>query len=79
MRTFTDLYEYRFVLSTLVSKNLKVLYRNMSLGLLWSLLNPLVMVITLSLVWNIMFKHPNPNFTSLVVVTLIPYNFSQWA
>ena len=75
MQTFTDLYRYRFVLNTLISKNLKVLYRNMSLGLLWSLLNPLVMVVTLSLVWTFMFPSADETITAKIIVALIPYNF----
>jgi len=74
VQTFTDLYRYRFVLSNLVSKNVKVLYRNMALGFLWSLLQPLVMVITLSLVWRF-FMGDDGSFAAKVVVVLIPYNF----
>ncbi|MDP6423972.1 MAG: hypothetical protein QGG14_04475 [Planctomycetota bacterium] len=58
MQTFTDLYRYRFVLSNLVGKNLKVMYRSMSLGMLWTLLNPIVMMGTLTVVWVVVFKAP---------------------
>jgi ABC-type polysaccharide/polyol phosphate export permease len=78
MQTFTDLYKFRFVLTNLVSKNLKVLYRNMALGLLWSLLNPLVMIVTLSFVWTYMFSIDDKSFTASVIVTLIPYNFTAY-
>lgn len=74
MQTFTDLYRWRFVLSNLVSKNVKVMYRNMALGFLWSLLQPLVMVVTLSLVWRF-FMGDDGSFAAKVVVVLIPYNF----
>jgi lipopolysaccharide transport system permease protein len=74
VQTFTDLYKFRFVLTSLVSKNLKVLYRNAALGLLWSLLNPLVMIVTLSVVWKYMFN-ADENFTAMVLVALVPYNF----
>ena len=77
MQTFTDIYKYRFVLSTLVEKNLKIMYRSMSLGLLWALLNPLVMVTTLSVVWTQFMPVP-PGFTGMVIVALIPYNFCNY-
>ncbi len=61
-------------MTSLVSKNLKVLYRNAALGLLWSLQNPLVMIVTLSVVWKYMFN-ADENFTAMVLVALVPYNF----
>ena len=73
MQTFADLYRYRFVLSNLVAKNLKVLYRNMALGFLWSLLNPLVLVVVLTVVW-VLFFGQTIDFALKVLVTLIPYN-----
>ena len=74
MQTFTDLYKYRFVLTNLVSKELKAQYRNMSLGFLWALLNPLVLIVVLSVAWTVFLDVPK-SFPSLVIVALIPYNF----
>src|SRR5690606_14517121 len=70
VQTFTDLYRYRFVLSNLVGRNLKVLYRSMSLGMLWTLLNPLVMVTTLTVVWVVVFGN-SLSFAAMVIVALI--------
>ena len=74
MQTFTDVYRYRFVLGNLVAKNLKAQYRNMSLGFLWSLLNPLILATVLSVVWVVFFGAQRW-FPSFILVTLIPYNF----
>lgn len=77
VQTFTDLYRYRFILSNLVGKNLKVMYRSMSLGMLWTLLNPLVMITTLTVVWVLVFGSPL-SFAAKCIVALIPYNFTVY-
>lgn len=73
MQTFTDIYRHRFILENLVSKNLKVLYRNMALGVLWSVVNPLILVLVLTVVWVVFFDQPT-SFALSVLVTLVPYN-----
>ncbi len=77
MQTFTDTYRHRFILNNLVAKNLKILYRNMALGLLWAVLNPLVMITVLTVVWRV-FVPGQPSFASFVMVAYVPYVFFQY-
>lgn len=70
-----NLYRYRFALWNLILKDFRVRYRNMSLGFLWSLLNPLVMLGVMVIVFS--YIHPSRHavhFPIFLLLGMVTYN-----
>ncbi len=64
-----------FVLSSLVSKDFKLKYRRSVLGVLWSILNPLLMMIVLSAVFSFVFRGDIENFPLYLILGTTLFNF----
>jgi lipopolysaccharide transport system permease protein len=74
-----DLWNYRELIRNLVVRDLKVRYRNSAFGFAWSLLNPLLMMVVLTIVFSLAVERASPveNFPAFLVTGLIPWNFTN--
>jgi len=72
------LIRYRELIRNLVIRDLKVRYKNSVLGILWSLMNPLLMMIVFTVVFTVMapLKLASvQSFPVFVLCALLPWNF----
>lgn len=63
LRLAQTLFRYRSLLITLTSRELKARYRGSVLGYLWSLVNPLLLLVVYAFVFTTIFQPRDPNVT----------------
>ena len=68
-----------FVLEMLVSKDFKLKYRRSVLGVLWSVLNPLLMMVVLSAVFSFIFRFKIENFPLYLILGTITFDMMAHA
>lgn len=75
MNIFKNLYKYRELLKTSISKEVRGKYKNSILGVLWSFLNPLLQIAVYALVFPLIVKSNETNYTVFICCGLIPWTF----
>ena len=61
-RVLAHFVQYRPLISELVGRDLKVKYRRSFLGYVWSILNPLLMMVVQTVIFSYMFRSDIPNY-----------------
>jgi homopolymeric O-antigen transport system permease protein len=69
------LFAYRELIRNLVTKDLKLKYRDSVLGFLWSLANPLLLILVYSFVFGHILRGGPANFAYFLMVGILPWNF----
>lgn len=71
----TELDKNRFILKQLVTKDFKRKYRRSALGIAWSVLNPLMMMIVMSVVFSFVFRADIENYPLYLILGNITFSF----
>lgn len=75
LNVFKELYNYRELLKTNIKKEIRGKYKGSWLGILWTFLNPLLMLAVYAFVFPYILRVEVENYTIFMIVALIPWNF----
>lgn len=73
--TLAGLYRYRELLRNLVTKDLKLKYRGSVLGFLWSLGNPLMLIVVYTLAFRYILGIGDDRFVLLLLIGVLAWTF----
>lgn len=71
----SDTLKYRDLIRNLVVRDLKVRYRGSVLGFIWSLLNPLLMMLIFWFVFSKLLANTTPHFPLFLLTALLPWTW----
>ncbi len=70
-----ELWRYRELVRNLVLRDLKARYKNSILGFVWSLLNPVLMMLVFTVVFTVMLPTNIPKFPVFILCGILPWNW----
>ncbi|MCX7800561.1 MAG: ABC transporter permease [Fimbriimonadales bacterium] len=74
-----ELWRFRELLWTMVEREIRIRYKNSVGGFLWSLINPLVTVLVMTVVFKYLVGNQTENFAAYILAAYLPYMFFQFA
>ncbi|HXH61772.1 MAG TPA: ABC transporter permease [Fimbriimonadaceae bacterium] len=72
-----ELWRFRELLWAMVERELRIRYKNSLLGFFWSLLNPLVTVLVITVVFKFFLQNGTNNYSAYVLAAYLPFMFFQ--
>lgn len=75
MRYINEYKKYKFLLHQLVARDFKSKYKRSILGVLWSLLNPLLLMTVQYIVFSALFRFDIPNYQLYLLIGIVMFNF----
>src|SRR5581483_456518 len=72
---FKELVRYRDFLMQLIVRNIKTRYKRSVLGLLWTMLNPLLMMTVLTFAFSSIFRFTLEHYAAYALAGLLLWNF----
>ncbi len=72
-----ELWRYRELVRNLIERDLKVRYKNSVLGIAWSWINPLLMMLVFTVVFTVINRAPPniPHYPVFILSGILPWNF----
>lgn len=74
-----ELWRFRELLVAMVERELRIRYKNSVLGFLWSLVNPLITVVVMTVVFKFIMKNETPNYSAYILAAYLPFLFVNMA
>ena len=71
--------KYRFLLQELVMRDIKLKYRRSVLGILWSMLNPLLTMAVITIAFSQLFRFDVPNYHLYILSGIVIFSFHSEA
>ncbi|MEA4888136.1 MAG: ABC transporter permease [Clostridiaceae bacterium] len=75
MKYIANFLKYKYLLHELVSRDIKTKYRRSVLGLLWTVLNPMLMMLVLTFVFSKLFRFDIENFPVYLLCGQLIFNY----
>lgn len=75
MNMVKDLKKYKFLINQLVARDFKTKYKRSLLGVLWSLLNPMLTMAVQYMIFSTLFRFDLPHYQVYLLSGIVMFNF----